>query len=235
MSRSPTIPQEVLRARVAEAICALRADGRRPTVSHVREWLTAEYGGAGSQAILKAIVADVLAAAAEANEASGTAPPIPARLEEMAATSLQALWRTASKEAADTYEARRIAAEQEAAAAIAAQETAERLFEGLEAERDRLDLDLRSANARIRALESELAVEKARSEEQRRACDGLTADLRRREEAEALHEVQARQQLAALAARIDELAARLSSRNGAGAMEHASEQEPARQLEPSTD
>jgi hypothetical protein len=104
MPRTPAVDRGELKIRVVEAVQSLRAEGRTPTVSLVRQWLTERYNSAGSQTILKDVLKEVLDEITATESSGAPAIPMPVEVETIVLASIQTVWRVASRAAFEEYD-----------------------------------------------------------------------------------------------------------------------------------
>jgi chromosome segregation ATPase len=164
MPRTPTVDRSELKIRVVEAVQSYRGEGRTPTVSLVRHWLTERYKSAGSQTILKDVIKEVLEEIAATEDAGAPALPMPAEVETNVQAAIQTIWRVASRAAFADYHERRSRADAEIKEATAGRELAEDQLAGAQEERDGLEKEFGEAQETLRKLERRLAAAEGRGE-----------------------------------------------------------------------
>ena len=140
-----------LRRRVTEAIVSLEADGRKPTITAVRDWLTKRYGEAGDNGPLTAAVRVIRQELAEA--AMDPADPIPERILALSDVLCRQTWVESKRIAVERHEGER-------QALIADADLANQ-------ERESAEGHLTTAHEQIRAIEASLEAARKEAEDAR--------------------------------------------------------------------
>jgi predicted nucleic acid-binding Zn-ribbon protein len=190
MPRTPALDRGELKIRVTEAVQSLRGDGRTPTVSLARQWLTERYKSAGSQTILKDVLREVVEEIMAVENSGAPAIPMPAEVETVIQASIQTVWRVASRAAFEDYDERRIQADLAIGEANRAREVAESQFGTLERERDELEKEVRRTQKTMRDLEKMLSASEERGKSLQKQLE--IAETRTQQERHAADEARSR-------------------------------------------